>query len=95
MKKAMAFVLALALFACAPMTAFAADTGRDTQTEEVEVAATGANSSTAAKASSSAKASTPATGDDTSPFVPACLVLGASALVTAGVAAKRARSADE
>ena len=107
MKKAMAFALALALVACFPMTAFAAETVQDTQTDEVEVAATengspaGPQASPEAKdapsagASPATKASTPATGDDTSFIVPAGLALGASALVAAGVATKRFGSAVE
>ena len=103
----MAFALAFALFAFAPTTAFAVGAGQDTQTDEVEIAATenapstdsngssGQGGSSGKGASSGSKTSTPGTGDDTSLIAPACLALGASALIAAGAAAKRFASDDK
>ena len=95
MRRIMACVLGLMLFACAPAVAFADSATEDTQTEDIEVAVEGDNTyegsgsadSADTKASpSSGSSKTAATGDGVSPLVPACLAVAAS---TVAFAARR------
>lgn len=87
MKRLTILALALALCMGAPAVAYAADAAQpaDTQTEEIQVAATG----NAGKAAHTTSAATPKTGDPVPCAVPAALA--ATALVAGGMAARRAR----